>query len=329
MFAHGVSSGWVLGFMLCATPLFADTVETAPGTSPQAQQDQEMYSRIKEIRPRFGLNEDVLTPEDREELARAARFLKQQEGIRAVISGHADERGTEEFNLALGQRRAVAVRNYLQDMGVSPDRIQVVTYGENRPLIAEHNEVAWAANRRAEIHPEGTLAVVPASAQVTQQTPVAQPPPEKAAPTRQQERQQPTSNHDGARGRMLSWLPLWAGPVVMALAIPAALLAIPFLASMLYLGPSVWRAPVQGQEPLLLSGGGVVGNGTASPANLAGSLWSAALHPDQRGLSVPIAMVGAAGVLGAGVLALAALAVGGGLLGAALIPVEQGEPEGR
>jgi peptidoglycan-associated lipoprotein len=66
-----------------------------------------------------------------------------------TIEGHCDERGTSEYNLALGERRAVAVKTYLASLGISPDRVRTVSYGKEFPFDPGHNEEAWASNRRA------------------------------------------------------------------------------------------------------------------------------------------------------------------------------------
>jgi peptidoglycan-associated lipoprotein len=76
-------------------------------------------------------------------------------GIKVIIAGYCDNRGTEEYNLALGDRRASAVRRYLTNLGVPPDQMMVVSYGELRPLRRDNNEAAWAENRRAEFEPAG------------------------------------------------------------------------------------------------------------------------------------------------------------------------------
>ncbi len=66
-----------------------------------------------------------------------------------LIEGHCDERGTREYNLALGERRAAAVKDYLVALGVTPGRVATITYGKERPVALGHNEAAWAQNRRA------------------------------------------------------------------------------------------------------------------------------------------------------------------------------------
>ena len=97
----------------------------------------------------FGLDQQDLSPEARATLDQQAAFLNQQSALAVVIEGHADERGTREHNLALGDRRANSVRDYLIALGVNPDRIRTVSYGEERPAVVGSNESAWAQNRRA------------------------------------------------------------------------------------------------------------------------------------------------------------------------------------
>jgi len=97
----------------------------------------------------FGLDQHDLSPEARTILDQQAIFLNQQSALAIVVEGHADERGTREHNLALGDRRANSVRDYLIALGVSPDRIRTVSYGEERPAVVGSNESAWAQNRRA------------------------------------------------------------------------------------------------------------------------------------------------------------------------------------
>lgn len=78
-----------------------------------------------------------------------AQYLAQYPGVNVTVEGHADERGTRDYNLALGERRANAAKNYLVSLGVSAGRIRVVSYGKERPVALGSNEAAWAQNRRA------------------------------------------------------------------------------------------------------------------------------------------------------------------------------------
>ena len=97
----------------------------------------------------FQYDEDSLSDESRERLARNAELLRSQPQFQITIEGHADERGTNEYNLALGERRANAVRDYLGSLGVGADRLRTLSYGEERPVCTEVEESCWSQNRRA------------------------------------------------------------------------------------------------------------------------------------------------------------------------------------
>ena len=97
----------------------------------------------------FGFDSAVLDDDARETLDRQAAWLQQYPSVTVTIEGHTDERGTREFNLALGERRAVAARNYLVALGIDADRVLTISYGEERPVDPAHDENAWAQNRRA------------------------------------------------------------------------------------------------------------------------------------------------------------------------------------
>jgi peptidoglycan-associated lipoprotein len=98
----------------------------------------------------FAFDEAALTAESREILTKNAAHLKQAPAVRVRIEGHCDERGTAEYNLALGERRAQSAFRYLVDLGIAPGRMTSVTFGKEAPLDPRHNEEAWAKNRRAE-----------------------------------------------------------------------------------------------------------------------------------------------------------------------------------
>jgi peptidoglycan-associated lipoprotein len=97
----------------------------------------------------FEYDSAVLTPEATRVLDRQAAWLQQYPNVIVTIEGHTDERGTREYNLALGDRRANAVRNYLVALDISPQRILTISYGEERPAEPGHDATAWAGNRRA------------------------------------------------------------------------------------------------------------------------------------------------------------------------------------
>ena len=98
---------------------------------------------------RFATNESILTTASRETLRKQAAWLRQNSDVTVVVEGHADERGTREYNLALGERRANAAKDYLMTYGVSSDRIKVISYGKERPIDPGSSPLAWSKNRRA------------------------------------------------------------------------------------------------------------------------------------------------------------------------------------
>ena len=96
----------------------------------------------------FGYNEYGIQDADKGVLGRQAAWLQKYPAVRVSVEGHADERGTREYNLALGARRANAVKEYLVAQGVSTGRLETVSYGKERPICTESNEGCWAQNRR-------------------------------------------------------------------------------------------------------------------------------------------------------------------------------------
>ncbi|MDP1975796.1 MAG: peptidoglycan-associated lipoprotein Pal [Alphaproteobacteria bacterium] len=97
----------------------------------------------------FGYNHQGLTPAARETLERQAGWLKQYADVKVIIEGHCDERGTREYNLALGERRAHASKHYLISLGIPASRIQTLSFGKDKPENPASNEEAWSQNRRA------------------------------------------------------------------------------------------------------------------------------------------------------------------------------------
>lgn len=98
----------------------------------------------------FDFDAYTLTPKAREVLARNAEWLRQNPAARLTVEGHCDERGSDEYNLALGQRRADAAKSYLVSLGIAAERLTSISYGEERPAVAGSDESAWSQNRRAE-----------------------------------------------------------------------------------------------------------------------------------------------------------------------------------
>ena len=97
----------------------------------------------------FATNESILTTRSRDTLRKQATWLRKNSEITVVLEGHADERGTREYNLALGERRANAAKDYLMTYGVSANRISVISYGKERPVDSGSNPLAWSKNRRS------------------------------------------------------------------------------------------------------------------------------------------------------------------------------------
>jgi peptidoglycan-associated lipoprotein len=116
------------------------------GAGPGSQQD--LATNVGD-RVFFGYDQVDLSAEARATLDRQAQWLKQYANVSATIEGHADERGTREYNLALGDRRATAVKNYLVAQGISPGRLGTLSYGKERPAVGASGDQAWAQNRRA------------------------------------------------------------------------------------------------------------------------------------------------------------------------------------
>ena len=96
----------------------------------------------------FEFDRSSLTPAAQENLKSKAAYLEEHPDAKVVIEGHADERGTNEYNLALGDRRAESAKRFLASMGIDAGRMATISYGEERPVDPEHNEEAWAKNRR-------------------------------------------------------------------------------------------------------------------------------------------------------------------------------------
>ena len=97
----------------------------------------------------FGYDSAALSSTAKATLAKQAKWLKKHSSVRVTVGGHCDERGTREYNIALGARRAAAAKNKLVQLGVSANRISTVSYGKERPAVTGSNSAAWAENRRA------------------------------------------------------------------------------------------------------------------------------------------------------------------------------------
>ena len=97
----------------------------------------------------FATNKSTLTTASRDTLRKQASWMRKKKNLTFSIEGHADERGTREYNLALGERRANAVKDYLMTYGISSNRLSVISYGKERPVNSGSNPLAWSQNRRS------------------------------------------------------------------------------------------------------------------------------------------------------------------------------------
>jgi len=116
--------------------------------APPKTNDDELTRLISQPISHFAFDKALLTSEDRHQLQTLAAALKSNAAARIQIAGNCDERGTEEYNLLLGQKRAAVAKRYLTQLGIDPARLDTISYGKDRPLDEGHNETAWAANRR-------------------------------------------------------------------------------------------------------------------------------------------------------------------------------------
>ena len=132
--------------------------EVTTSTDIQKQMQSDVYTGTDTVkyladgvpdRVFFATNESVLTTASRETLRKQAAWLRKNSDITIVLEGHADERGTREYNLALGERRANAAKDYLMTYGISSNRISVLSYGKERPVDSGSNPLAWSKNRRS------------------------------------------------------------------------------------------------------------------------------------------------------------------------------------
>ncbi len=128
------------------TPADTSSSSTTRG-APTPGSTQDFLATVQD-RVYFEFDRYDLDEASRRTLANQAAWLDQYPGTTITIEGHCDERGTREYNLALGNRRANAARDHLVSLGVDPARIRVISYGKERPVAPEHNERAWRLNRR-------------------------------------------------------------------------------------------------------------------------------------------------------------------------------------
>ena len=129
--------------------------DTRGATDKAGAEAQALAARRAELlartRVHFAFDSSTIDDEARAIIEAHASYLTANPQIRLTLEGHCDERGTREYNLALGERRAQAVEKLMRALGVGSNRVTTVSYGEEKPLDAEHNESAWRQNRRVEI----------------------------------------------------------------------------------------------------------------------------------------------------------------------------------
>jgi peptidoglycan-associated lipoprotein len=121
---------------------------TGEGLTGRAAQVQEAQNRLQTIY--FEYDAFDLSSTAQETLRQDAKVIEQYPDVKIQVQGHCDERGSEEYNLALGDKRARSARDYLVNLGISPDRLTTISFGEERPVDPGHDDTAWAKNRRGE-----------------------------------------------------------------------------------------------------------------------------------------------------------------------------------
>ena len=122
---------------------------TGTATGPRKGSQEDFVASVASDRIFFGLDQYDIDAEDQATLQSQAAWLQQNPTVRVTIEGHADERGTRDYNIALCERRANAAKNYLASLSIAPSRITTVSYGKERPAALGSDEAAWAQNRRA------------------------------------------------------------------------------------------------------------------------------------------------------------------------------------
>ena len=127
----------------------ASTSSSASSSTSLAESSPEWFAVNVGDRVFFGFDKYDLAGEARRTLELQAAWLKKYPQYKVVVEGHADERGTREYNLALGERRANSVKDYLIALGIDPSRVETISYGKERPVALGHDEESWAKNRRS------------------------------------------------------------------------------------------------------------------------------------------------------------------------------------
>ena len=145
-------------FLVVLACLVLSACATKKVSAPAGQMQGDVYTGTDTVeyladgvpdRVFFATNESILTTRSRDTLRKQAGWLRENSDVNVVLEGHADERGTREYNLALGERRANAAKDYLMTYGISSNRISVISYGKERPVDSGSNPLAWSKNRRS------------------------------------------------------------------------------------------------------------------------------------------------------------------------------------
>ena len=145
-------------FLIVLACLVLSACATKKVSAPAGQMQGDVYTGTDTVeyladgvpdRVFFATNETILTTRSRDTLRKQAGWLRENSDVNVVLEGHADERGTREYNLALGERRANAAKDYLMTYGISSNRISVISYGKERPVDSGSNPLAWSKNRRS------------------------------------------------------------------------------------------------------------------------------------------------------------------------------------
>lgn len=134
-----------------AQPMVTETPAKEAAVQPESAKQMgmaELQSELQKVY--FDFDSSTLSAESRNALSKNAALLSKNPSVKLQIEGNCDERGSDEYNMALGERRAKAAQDYLVNLGVSAERLSVISYGEEKPVDPGHNEAAWAKNRRDE-----------------------------------------------------------------------------------------------------------------------------------------------------------------------------------
>jgi peptidoglycan-associated lipoprotein len=139
-----------LNFAACSDDEKKAQEPVAPAATEQPATPPDANASFQADNVYFSFDEYALSSDAQSNLNKMAEHLKGQKSAVLQIEGHCDERGSTEYNLALGERRAQSVKNYLTQLGVEAARVPTISYGEERPAVEGHDEAAWAKNRRAQ-----------------------------------------------------------------------------------------------------------------------------------------------------------------------------------